>query len=306
MSLQVVHKTRCGFSHTATRNDLSGACLRRRLLEYFENPISQISRALGEDADELHVRAYQANRQIERPPEPFDSWFEVDVALDIASRGFRVVPQYPVVENKRIDLVIEGTKSQLAVECYGDHWHGIEQYEKDMERQRLLERCGWRFHIIRECAYYSNQDKTLESLWQELEQLEIKPVSESSPRNDASETMHDRQGQKTMPSFESTKIKTPASIQEALSMKQSQLRELIIETLKTRPNYSCVKSALHGFVLKQLHVISRGKPRAEFSRKVNKVLSFMEKKSIVRIYKSKNIRVQLIDSKDYKQTGLFG
>jgi len=42
-------------------------------------------------------------------------------------------------------------------------------------------------------------------------------------------------------------------------MKQSQLRELIIETLKTRPNYSCVKNALHGFVLKQLHVISRGK-----------------------------------------------
>jgi len=89
-------------------------------------------------------------------------------------------------------------------------------------------------------------------------------------------------------------------------MKQSQLRELIIETLKTPPNYSCVKNTLHGFVLKQLHVISRGKPREEFSRKVNKVLRFMEKKSIIRIYKSKNIRVQLIDSKDYKQTGLFG
>lgn len=292
--------------HTATRNDLSGACLRRRLLEYFENPISQISRALGEDADKLRVQAYQANRQIERPPEPFDSWFEVDVALNIASRGFRVVPQYPVVENKRIDLVIEGTKSQLAVECYGDHWHGIEQYEKDMERQRMLERCGWRFHIIRESAYYSNQDKTLESLWQELEQLEIKPVSESSPRNDASETMHNRQGQNTMPSFKSTKIETPTSIQEALSMKRSQLRELIVETLKSRPNYSCVKDALPGFVLKQFHVISRGKPREEFSRKTNKVLRFMEKESIVRIYKSKNIRVQLIDSKNYKQTGLFG
>lgn len=293
--------------HTATRNDLSGACLRRRLLEYFESPISQISRALGEDADELRIQAYRANRQIERPPEPFDSWFEVDVALNIASRSFRVVPQYPVVENKRIDLVIEGTKTQLAVECYGDHWHGIERYEKDMERQRMLERCGWRFHIIRESAYYSNQDKTLESLWQELEQLGINPVSEPPPkRKDASETIHDNQGQKTKPSFESPKVEMPTSIQEALSMKQSQLRELIVETLKSRPNYSCVKDALPGFVLKQLHIISRGKPREEFSRKVNKVLRFMEKEAIVRIYKSKNIRVQLIYSKDYKQAGLFG
>ena len=66
------------------------------------------------------------------------------------------------------------------------------------------------------------------------------------------------------------------------------------------------RNSLHGFVLKQLHIISKGKPREEFSRKINKVLKFMEKKSIIRIYKSKNIRVQLIDSKDYKQIGLFG
>ena len=195
----------------------------------------------------------------------------------------------------------------LAVECDGDHWHGIENYEKDMERQRMLERCGWRFHRIRESAYYANPEKTLESLWHELEHLGIKPVSESSPKqNDVNETMHDNQGQKTKPSFESSKVEMPNSIQEALSMRQSQLRELIVETLKSRPNYSCIKDALPGFVLKQLHVISRGKPREEFSRKVNKVLRFMEKKSIIKIYKSKNIRVQLIDSKDYKQTGLFG
>jgi very-short-patch-repair endonuclease len=253
------------------------------------------------------MQAHRPNRKHGEQPKPFESWFEVDIALEIASHGFRVVPQYPVVENKRIDLVVEGTKSQLAVECFGNHWHGAEQYEKDMGRIRMLERCGWRFHIIRECAYYSNPEKTLESLWQELEQLEIKPVSESSQKqNDVTETMHDYQKQKTMPPVETPKVETPTGIQETLSMKQSQLRGLIIDTLKTRPNYSCVKNKLHGFVLKQLHVVSRGKPREEFSRKVNKVLKFMEKKSIIRIYKSKNIRVQLIDSKDYKQTELFG
>ncbi len=293
--------------HTATRNDLSEACLRRRLLEYFENPISQISRALGQEVDDLRMRAYQANRQIEKPPEPFESWFEVDIALEIVSRHFRVVPQYPVVENKRIDLVVEGTKSQLAVECDGDHWHGVEQYDEDMERQRMLERCGWRFQRIRESAYYANPEQTLAILWQELDQMNIHPVSESSPKqSDASETIRDRQRQKTTPSPESRKIKTPTNIQEALSIKQSQLRQLILDALKTRPNYSCIKDALPGFVLKQLHVISRGKPREEFSRRVNRVLKFMEKQAVIRVYKSKNIRVQLIDSKDDKQIGLFG
>ena len=137
--------------------------------------------------------------------------------------------------------------------------------------------------------------------------MNIHPVSESPPKqSDAREPIYDRQIKKTTPSSKSRKIKTPTNIQEALSIKQSQLRQLILEALKTRPNYSCIKDALPGFVLKQLHVISRGKPREEFSRRVNRVLKFMEKQAVIRVYKSKNIRVQLIDSKDDKQIGLFG
>lgn len=49
---------------------------------------------------------------------------------------------------KRIDLVIEGNQAQLAVECDGDFWHGPEQDEKDSERQRMLERCGWQFFTL--------------------------------------------------------------------------------------------------------------------------------------------------------------
>ncbi len=169
--------------HTATRNDLSDFCLRKRLLDYFENPKSIINKALGEDADQLQKAAYAANRQIEKAPHPFESWFELDVALKIASRGFRVVPQYPVVENKRIDLVIEGTKSQLAVECDGDFWHGPDRYEEDMGRQRMLERSGWRFHRIRECEFNANPDKSLLRLWQQLDLLGILPVTDSVSTN---------------------------------------------------------------------------------------------------------------------------
>jgi len=54
--------------HTATRNDLSESCLRKRLLEYFENPTSQITKALGEDAEALRILAQTANRHIEKAP----------------------------------------------------------------------------------------------------------------------------------------------------------------------------------------------------------------------------------------------
>jgi hypothetical protein len=52
--------------HTATRNDLSGACLRRRLLEYFENPPGPLP---GIDIDDLRVQAHRPNRKHgEQPP----------------------------------------------------------------------------------------------------------------------------------------------------------------------------------------------------------------------------------------------
>ena len=164
--------------HTATANDLSESCLRRRLLEFFNNPESQITRALGEEAEQLREKARSANRGIEKPPNPYDSWFEVDMCLAIAARGYRVIPQYRIAD-KSIDLVVEGKESQLAVECDGDHWHGADRYQEDMERQRKLERAGWQFHRIRESSFYANREKDLEDLWARLRELNILPVSSS-------------------------------------------------------------------------------------------------------------------------------
>ncbi len=135
-----------------------------------------MTKGLGENAEELQRISQPANRQIENPPPPLESWFELDVALNIASQGYRIIPQYPVVSNKRIDIVIQDNERRLAVECDGDYWHGPEQYEKDMERQRMLERCGWRFHRIRESAFYANHESTLKKLWQDLDLYRIKPI----------------------------------------------------------------------------------------------------------------------------------
>jgi very-short-patch-repair endonuclease len=158
--------------HSVTQNDLSDACLRKHLLKHFEE--TQIKEIAGIVVDDLRRKSEQANRSIEKPPRPFDSWFEVDVALEIASRGYRVIPQLEIA-GKFIDIVIEGGQSRLAIECYGDYWHGVDQYEQDMARQRKLERCGWVFYIIRESAFYANKEVALSGLWRVLEERGIYP-----------------------------------------------------------------------------------------------------------------------------------
>jgi very-short-patch-repair endonuclease len=189
--------------YSATSNNLSEQCFRRRLLEHFLNPMSHISKALGENAEDLSERAYRANRAIEKPPIPFDSWFEVDVALQIAGNGYRVVPQYEFAD-KRIDLVVQGNKSQLAVECDGDFWHGVDEYTADIERQRKLERCGWHFFRIRESRYYAAPDIALGPLWTLLERMGIRTLhDEVEPESEDDENGFDDDSDETFDNQES-------------------------------------------------------------------------------------------------------
>jgi len=157
--------------HSVTTDDLSTTCLRRRLLEFFQHTKAQ--EIAGVDRNELERRALQDNRSIVSPPTPFDSWFEVDVALEIARRDFTVIPQHEV-GGKRIDMVVFGPGANgLAIECDGDEWHGADRYEADMDRQRVLERCKWEFFRVRESAFYSNKEVALERLWLMLDERGI-------------------------------------------------------------------------------------------------------------------------------------
>lgn len=316
--------------YSVTINDLSDQCYRKRLLEYFLDPTSQIKRALGEDADKLRLKAHQADRRIEHAPTPFDSWFEVDVALQIAGEGYRVVPQFQFAD-KRIDLVIQGEKSQLAVECDGDFWHGPDAYKADMERQRKLERCGWQFFRIRESCYYSGPELALQPLWTLLENMGIFPQQyslESSGTSkdnvagldedeideeldgiieDLQEISIDVETETEVGDFisdendcQQCEISTetidgfPATSQEALSVKPAVIRKCIIQILKERPNNSCVKSQMPKYILSMWKVITRGTPREKFTKRVNEQLAYMDRKGHVFIYKkSKNVRVKL-------------
>jgi very-short-patch-repair endonuclease len=164
--------------HSVARNDLSTKCLRRRLLEFFEE--TQVQTIAGLDVDALRKAALIANRGIENPPSPFESWFEVDVALEIAGKGYRVIPQFKFA-GKFIDLVIQGGHAQLAVECDGDEFHGADRYEQDMQRQRMLERCKWVFYRVRGSSFYMDPANALAPLWNLLEDRGIMPLSANTP-----------------------------------------------------------------------------------------------------------------------------
>ena len=150
--------------HTVDSHSLSPICMRRSLLDYMLGS----RRLLPEEEDAQ-----------------FDSDFEREVFQRVAERGFHVRTQVEVGDARthryRIDLVVDGRQSCLAVECDGDRWHGLERYEADMARQRDLERAGWQFVRIRGSAFYRNPDEALKPLWKELERLGISPVSGADP-----------------------------------------------------------------------------------------------------------------------------
>jgi len=260
------------------------------------------------DWEELERRAKQDDRSIVTPPAPFESWFEVDVALELRRKGFEVTPQFEVA-GKRIDLVVEGGQSRLAVECDGDRWHGAEQYEADMERQRKLERCGWEFFRIKECVFYADKAAVLEDLWRILEEKGIYPVARFAKA--LSIKPHDDADAKICDSEETCKndgnCASGSGMREDVSacvlqrsthrvedVGTTEIQHAIVAALSRCPNQSCTIHSLTSRVLKELGILTRGNPRRAFERRVMHALTALENQGVVEKYRAKNERVRLL------------
>lgn len=152
--------------HSVQPEDLSRECVRYRLLSYMLNP----------------QRDQQSQGEIR-----FESKFEEDVYHELTSRGFAVRTQVGVgdieTHRYRIDLVVEGMRSRLAVECDGDRWHGPDRYESDMRRQRDLERMGWRFGRLRGSAFYGDRVGSMASILEILKELGIGTITEEAAKS---------------------------------------------------------------------------------------------------------------------------
>ncbi len=133
--------------------DLKVGDLRRRLIEHALNPRSM-------------------SREIDEAASKTESPFEKAVAERLIQDGYRVRFQVPV-GYYRIDLVVDGATSRLAVECDGERYHQLEQCSHDLERQMVLERLGWRFVRIRGSLFFRNPEDALRPLFEQLENMGI-------------------------------------------------------------------------------------------------------------------------------------
>jgi len=65
---------------------------------------------------------------------------------------------------------------RLAIECDGDRYHGPDQWEQDMRRQRVLERAGWNFWRCFASNFVLHRDALLADLVNALKEKGIEPV----------------------------------------------------------------------------------------------------------------------------------
>ena len=311
--------------HSPTLNDLRNECFRYRLLEHCLNPSVEQTSVSGRDLNELRQLAGAARRDTTRAPEPFDSWFEVDVFLMITVRGFRVLPQHEVA-GKYIDLVVEGLEGKLAVECHGDRFHGSDRFMADNQRQRQLERCGWRFVIIWASDFYRDADTALAPLWERLEKEQIHPEQKwDEERRNRTESSIAAQGasgadtstESIRPAENGATDGTPQQPEETVVESNNGLaaahtepvhnnaqtrphtaqviQQAIIAVLNNRPNKSCTKKSITTHVLRELNINTRGNPRAEFDRRVKRNVTALKHKGLVEEYTATNKRLRLTD-----------
>lgn len=145
--------------HSVQEQDLNPLDLRFKLLHYFN------TQKISEKPELLDI----PDDRSQKPPKPFDSWFEVDIYREITARDYVVEPQFKVGPYW-IDLVVHlPNGKKIAVECDGDRYHEGEALQRDIDRQLILERAKWEFFRIRWSHYKYSPEESLKKLWVLLE-----------------------------------------------------------------------------------------------------------------------------------------
>ncbi len=149
--------------HSFDPADLAEADLRRQLVAFAQHPATA-----PVAAPDLRGRCR--------------SGFERDVLERLeglaATADLELDAQYPVA-GYRIDFTVtDRRRHRVAVECDGDLLRTENQLLADAERQRVLERLGWRFARIRASEFYTDPDRAFAALVDRLadHDLDLTPV----------------------------------------------------------------------------------------------------------------------------------
>ncbi len=136
--------------------DLQVGDLRRGLIQHVRDP--------GAKQRAMEV----AQRRAESP-------FEAEVIGALVRAGYRVESQV-WVGRYRLDMVVADDHNQVALECDGDRFHGVDQIPADMTRQAILERAGWTFIRVRGTRFFRDRERTIAWIFEELARAGIRPM----------------------------------------------------------------------------------------------------------------------------------
>lgn len=119
--------------------------------------------------------------------EPFDlpdPEFTGQVLRALRKRGYRVEAGHDAGA-WRLDMVVRARGRAAAIECDGSGREDEDAIRRDMERQTVLERAGWKFVRVLSADWFRRPEKTLERVCEALAALGIAPEAEdSAPQKD--------------------------------------------------------------------------------------------------------------------------
>lgn len=146
--------------HSVNLEDLNPRCVRALLLDYCLNP--DILSPYQVENEKLLV-----------------SGLKKDVYSLLKDKGYKVLNDVRVGRYK-IDLVVEGLNSRLAVDCCGAETAYLSNWEESHNRRITLQRVGWNFFIIRESQFYYNPEETINKLYSQLKNMGITPIKKQN------------------------------------------------------------------------------------------------------------------------------
>ena len=119
--------------------------------------------------------------------EPFDlpdPEFTGQVLRALRKRGYRVEAGHDAGA-WRLDMVVRARGRAAAIECDGSGREDEDAIRRDMERQTVLVRAGWKFVRVRSADWFRRPEKTLERVCEALAALGIAPEPEDcAPQKD--------------------------------------------------------------------------------------------------------------------------
>ncbi len=131
--------------------ELSSECYRYKLINYYNN--------------------YMINKDIRKENE-FNTEFEKDL-FDLLSENKIEVKHNFKIGKYSVDFEYDGKNgNKVAIECDGDRDFMENEYILQIEKQNILERCGWNFIRVRASSFYYDRESTIAQIKEKLNSID--------------------------------------------------------------------------------------------------------------------------------------